>query len=49
MEAVRAATDHWSSAAVHFEAFSDADTHKAGDKPFKVRLARIAARCWTCR
>jgi phthalate 4,5-dioxygenase reductase subunit len=40
MEAVRTMTDHWSSAAVHFEAFSDADTHKATDKPFKVRLAR---------
>jgi phthalate 4,5-dioxygenase reductase subunit len=40
MEAVRTLTDHWSSAAVHFEAFSDADTHKPTDKPFKVRLAR---------
>ena len=28
MEAVRRFTDHWSSAAVHFEAFSDAETHK---------------------
>jgi phthalate 4,5-dioxygenase reductase component len=40
MEAVRLMTDHWSSTAVHFEAFSDAETHKATDKPFKVRLAR---------
>jgi phthalate 4,5-dioxygenase reductase subunit len=40
MEAVRNMTDHWSSAAVHFEAFSDAETHKATDKAFKVRLAR---------
>ena len=40
MEAVRHFTDHWSSAAVHFEAFSDAETHKPTDKPFKVRLAR---------
>jgi phthalate 4,5-dioxygenase reductase subunit len=40
MEAVRAMTDHWSSTAVHFEAFSEAETHKAGDKPFRVRLAR---------
>jgi phthalate 4,5-dioxygenase reductase component len=40
MEAVRAMTDHWSSTAVHFEAFSEAETHKATDKPFKVRLAR---------
>ncbi len=39
MEAVRAMTDHWSSAAVHFEAFSDAETHKPNDRPFKVRLA----------
>jgi len=40
MEAVRAMTDHWSSTAVHFEAFSEAETHKADDKPFRVRLAR---------
>jgi len=40
MEAVRHFTDHWSSAAVHFEAFSDAETHKPTDKLFKVRLAR---------
>lgn len=40
MEAVRAMTDHWSPTAVHFEAFSEAETHKAGDTPFRVRLAR---------
>jgi phthalate 4,5-dioxygenase reductase subunit len=40
MEAVRAMTDHWSPTAVHFEAFSEAETHKVDDKPFKVRLAR---------
>lgn len=40
MEAVRNMTQHWSSAAVHFEAFSDAETHKPGDRPFTVRLAR---------
>ena len=40
MEAVRAMTDHWSSTAVHFEAFSEAETHKPDDKPFKVCLAR---------
>jgi phthalate 4,5-dioxygenase reductase subunit len=40
MEAVRNMTDHWSSTAVHFEAFSDAETHKATDKAFKLRLAR---------
>jgi phthalate 4,5-dioxygenase reductase subunit len=43
MEAVRAMTDHWSPTAVHFEAFSEAETHKADDKPFKVRLARSGA------
>jgi len=42
MEAVRAMTDHWSPTAVHFEAFSEAETHKAGDKPFRVKLARSA-------
>ncbi len=39
MEAVRDMTDHWSSTAVHFEAFSEADIHKATDRPFKVKLA----------
>jgi phthalate 4,5-dioxygenase reductase subunit len=40
MEAVRMMTDHWSSTAVHFEAFSEAETHKPDDKPFRVRLAK---------
>lgn len=40
MEAVRAMTDHWSPTAVHFEAFSEAETHKPGDKSFEVKLAR---------
>ena len=40
MEAVRLMTDHWSPTAVHFEAFSEAETHKPDDKPFKVKLAR---------
>ena len=40
MEAVRSMTGHWSSAAVHFEAFSDAETHKPDDKPFRLKLAR---------
>jgi phthalate 4,5-dioxygenase reductase subunit len=40
MEVVRNMTDHWSSTAVHFEAFSEAETHKPGDKLFRVRLAR---------
>ena len=43
MEAVRKMTDHWSSTAVHFEAFSEAETHKPTDKPFKVKLARSGA------
>jgi phthalate 4,5-dioxygenase reductase subunit len=40
MEAVREMTGHWSHAAVHFEAFSDAETHKADDQPFRLRLAK---------
>jgi phthalate 4,5-dioxygenase reductase component len=40
MEAVRNMTGHWSQASVHFEAFSEAETHKPTDKPFKLRLAR---------
>ncbi len=40
MEAVRLMTDHWSPTAVHFEAFSEAETHKPDDKAFKVKLAR---------
>ncbi len=40
MEAVRRMTDHWSPTAVHFEAFSEAETHKPGDKPFRARLAK---------
>ncbi len=40
MEAVRALTDHWSPTAVHFEAFSDAETHKTDDRPFRVKLAK---------
>jgi phthalate 4,5-dioxygenase reductase subunit len=43
MEAVRKITDHWSPTAVHFEAFSEAETHKATDRPFKARLAHSSA------
>src|SRR5262245_8198662 len=43
MEAVRAMRDQWSPTAVHFEAFSEAETHKADDKPFKITLARSGA------
>jgi phthalate 4,5-dioxygenase reductase subunit len=40
METVRDLTGHWSSAAVHFEAFSEPDQAKPDDKPFVVKLAR---------
>jgi phthalate 4,5-dioxygenase reductase subunit len=40
MEAVRHMTGHWTPSSVHFEAFSDAETHKPGDQPFTVKLAR---------
>lgn len=40
MEAVRDMTGHWSSAAVHFEAFSEAEKQKPDDKPFRVTLAK---------
>ena len=39
MQAVRDATGHWSSAAIHFEAFSDAEARRPDDKPFTVKLA----------
>jgi phthalate 4,5-dioxygenase reductase subunit len=40
MEAVRDMTGHWSSSAVHFEAFNEPARATAEDKPFRVRLAR---------
>jgi len=40
MEAVKDMTGHWSSSAVHFEAFNEPPRTTAEDKPFKVRLAR---------
>jgi len=40
MQAVRDMTGHWSSAAIHFEAFSEAEKQKPDDKPFIVKLAR---------
>ena len=40
MDAVRDMTGHWSSKAVHFEAFTDAAAKHADDKAFSVRLAR---------
>lgn len=38
MESVRDMTGHWSSAAVHFEAFQEPEKRKADDKPFKVTV-----------
>ncbi len=43
MEAVRDATGHWSSAAIHFEAFSEADARRPDDTAFKVKLASSGA------
>jgi phthalate 4,5-dioxygenase reductase subunit len=41
MQSVRDMTGHWSSAAVHFESFSEGtDTHRKDDKCFLVRLQR---------
>ena len=39
MEAVRDMTGHWSTAAVHFEAFTEADAPARG-YAFKVKLAK---------
>jgi len=39
MEAVRDMTGHWSSSAVHFEAFSEPARQLPDDHPFSVRLA----------
>ncbi|MGE0627645.1 MAG: 2Fe-2S iron-sulfur cluster-binding protein [Hyphomicrobiaceae bacterium] len=38
MQAVRDMTGHWSSGAVHFEAFTDGGGAKPDDKPFQVRV-----------
>jgi phthalate 4,5-dioxygenase reductase subunit len=43
MESVRDMTGHWNASSIHFEAFSDAETHKPEDRPFRVRLARSGA------
>jgi phthalate 4,5-dioxygenase reductase subunit len=40
MQAVRDMTGHWSSTAIHMEAFSEAETRKPDDKPFSVTLAK---------
>lgn len=38
MQAVRDMTGHWSSAAVHFEAFQEPERTTVDDRPFKVTL-----------
>lgn len=43
MEAVRDLAGHWSSTAVHFEAFTEPEKIKPDDKPFVVKLARSGA------
>lgn len=43
MQAVRDMSGHWSPSAVHFEAFTEPETTKAEDTPFKVRLAKSGA------
>lgn len=43
MDAVRDMSGHWSSAAVHFEAFTDGHTIKPEDVPFTVKLAQSGA------
>lgn len=43
MDAVRDMSGHWFSSAVHFEAFSEAETRRPDDKPFRVKLARSGA------
>jgi phthalate 4,5-dioxygenase reductase subunit len=40
MQDVRDMTGHWSSSAVHFEAFSEPEKNAPNDRPFRVRLAR---------
>jgi len=40
MEAVRDMTGHWSSSAVHFEAFTEPARQLPDDRPFSVGLAR---------
>jgi phthalate 4,5-dioxygenase reductase subunit len=44
MDSVRDMTGHWSSKAIHFEAFTDAAAKRADDKAFTVRLARSGTR-----
>lgn len=43
MMAVRDMTGHWSSAAVHFEAFQEPEKNAVDNKPFKVTIASTGA------
>ena len=43
MQTVRDLTGHWSSTAVHFEAFTEPEKTKPDDRPFVVKLARSRA------
>ena len=43
METVRELTDHWSPAALHFEAFAPAARPPGGDHAFRVRLAKTGS------
>jgi phthalate 4,5-dioxygenase reductase component len=40
MDSVRDMAGHWNASNVHFEAFTEAVSHKADDTPFIVRLAQ---------
>jgi phthalate 4,5-dioxygenase reductase subunit len=40
MQQVRDMTGHWSSSAVHFEAFTEPARNAPDDRPFQVRLAK---------
>jgi phthalate 4,5-dioxygenase reductase subunit len=41
MDAVRDMSGHWPASAIHFESFAGAAaSHKADDRPFRIRLAR---------
>jgi len=40
MEAVREMTDHWSTAALHFEAFAPPPKPPGGDRAFRIKLAK---------
>lgn len=43
MDSVRDMAGHWNASNVHFEAFSDAESHKPDDHAFRVKLARSEA------